>query len=187
MKKLLTAIMGAVMLFAATSAMALPYINGDISFLTTVTYLPAGTTDSNLATGLHFTAPAPGSISVVTAGNGDYSGLAFGTPVTFTDFTFSPFSPVTPLWTVAGGYSFDLTSINRTISQTSLVLDGLGILHMTGRADTWGTWTYSSDGGTLMVVSSNSAAVPEPGTMMLMGLGMFGLAIYGKRRMNKEA
>jgi hypothetical protein len=31
------------------------------------------------------------------------------------------------------------------------------------------------------------AAVPEPGTMMLLGMGMLGLAVYGKRRMNKEA
>jgi hypothetical protein len=29
--------------------------------------------------------------------------------------------------------------------------------------------------------------VPEPGTMMLFGIGMLGLAVYGKRRMNKEA
>ena len=29
--------------------------------------------------------------------------------------------------------------------------------------------------------------VPEPGTMMLLGFGMLGLAVYGKRRMNKEA
>lgn len=28
--------------------------------------------------------------------------------------------------------------------------------------------------------------VPEPGTMLLLGIGMLGLAIYGKRRMNKE-
>jgi hypothetical protein len=28
--------------------------------------------------------------------------------------------------------------------------------------------------------------VPEPGTMMLLGFGMLGLAIFGKRRMNKE-
>lgn len=31
------------------------------------------------------------------------------------------------------------------------------------------------------------ASVPEPGTMMLLGLGMLGMAVYGKRRMNKEA
>lgn len=29
--------------------------------------------------------------------------------------------------------------------------------------------------------------VPEPGTMMLLGFGMLGLAVYGKRRMNKNA
>jgi hypothetical protein len=31
------------------------------------------------------------------------------------------------------------------------------------------------------------APVPEPGTMLLFGLGMAGLVVYGKRRMNKEA
>ncbi|MFZ4859703.1 MAG: PEP-CTERM sorting domain-containing protein [Desulfuromonadaceae bacterium] len=31
------------------------------------------------------------------------------------------------------------------------------------------------------------APVPEPGTMMLLGLGMLGMAVYGKRRMNREA
>jgi hypothetical protein len=43
-----------------------------------------------------------------------------------------------------------------------------------------------SDGYTILV-SGDSAPVPEPGTMMLLGIGMLGMAVYGKRRMNKEA
>ena len=35
--------------------------------------------------------------------------------------------------------------------------------------------------------TNKTSPVPEPGTMMLLGLGMLGMAIYGKRRMNKEA
>ncbi|NVN89424.1 MAG: PEP-CTERM sorting domain-containing protein [Desulfuromonadales bacterium] len=36
-------------------------------------------------------------------------------------------------------------------------------------------------------ISGDVAPVPEPGTMALLGFGMFGLAIFGKRRMNKES
>jgi choice-of-anchor C domain-containing protein len=51
---------------------------------------------------------------------------------------------------------------------------------------------FSSDpkdawGAALDNVRVDTAPVPEPGTMMLLGLGMLGLAVFGKRRMNKEA
>jgi len=43
---------------------------------------------------------------------------------------------------------------------------------------------YYNDG---IAFTIETAPVPEPGTMLLLGFGMFGLAIFGKRRMNKES
>jgi hypothetical protein len=40
-------------------------------------------------------------------------------------------------------------------------------------------WLASTEPG-------GSTPVPEPGTLMLLGIGMFSLAVYGKRRMNRE-
>jgi hypothetical protein len=38
----------------------------------------------------------------------------------------------------------------------------------------------------ILEVNGDSTTVPEPGTMMLLGFGMLGLAIYGKRRANNK-
>lgn len=46
-----------------------------------------------------------------------------------------------------------------------------------------GTYTASQT----FAAYSPTTPVPEPGTMMLLGIGMLGMAVYGKRRMNKEA
>jgi len=47
-----------------------------------------------------------------------------------------------------------------------------------------------SDGFSSVLLLSGdltNTPVPEPGTMMLLGIGMLGMAVYGKRRMNKQA
>lgn len=41
-----------------------------------------------------------------------------------------------------------------------------------------------SGGEQMFIDGGKFAPVPEPGTMMLLGMGMLGLAVYGKRRMN---
>jgi len=44
----------------------------------------------------------------------------------------------------------------------------------------------SDDGFEEWAVQSPSAPVPEPGTLMLIALGMLGLAVFGKRKLNRE-
>jgi hypothetical protein len=39
----------------------------------------------------------------------------------------------------------------------------------------------------MLIQANDLTPVPEPGTMMLLGIGMLGMAVYGKRRMNKQA
>jgi PEP-CTERM motif len=43
------------------------------------------------------------------------------------------------------------------------------------------------DWNDMTIKANDIAPVPEPGTMVLLGAGLLGLAVFGKRRMNKEA
>lgn len=84
--------------------------------------------------------------------------------------------------------TLDFTSvgqINNSASSTELDLSSLAGPFRYVLIQDATTWTGSPDGFDVNAVGV--APVPEPGTMMLLGIGMLGMAVYGKRRMNKEA
>jgi len=107
-------------------------------------------------------------------------------------FSFSDGSEAARILTTGGVYSynFNLTSNDFTgslLGRFDLWADGrLGVFV----SSTFGDFYLDSS---VLTVSGNDgsapapAPVPEPGTMALLGFGLFGLAVYGKRRMNKEA
>lgn len=191
MRKKMMALLAGAMLMMATSAMA-TQISGNINFSGALNLVGGSSLSS--ATGIHFDNPA----LVIDGGTGIYAsipsypsaGLLGATTVTFQDFSYNPIltpSPVSPLWTLIYGtntYDFDLSSISGV---TATSITGTGFLSATGYEDTLGSWILTTQNGTGTLSFSATSAVPEPGTMMLFGIGMLGLAVYGKRRMNKES
>ncbi|HEU6449353.1 MAG TPA: hypothetical protein VFV23_13030 [Verrucomicrobiae bacterium] len=138
-----------------------------------------------------------GNVQVVDA-NGNYDGTG-GTPLdvahsgAFGPITLNPLqSTIIPLWTFQIGnvlYGFDATSVSVPFtSATVLVVEGSGIAHITGFADTAGTWNITANqaGGVTFSFSSSTAVDPDPVpdggmTVILLGAGLSALGLLKRK------
>ena len=185
MKNKLTMITGvaAALIGFSASVQAVPVnppINGAIDF-----------SDDFTANGTFPSSTALTSITDVTVSGtaGSYSVIPNGTAVSFanvtvaTPFTFSPSTAFTGFWTIAGGWSFDVTSTTTVLAgATTLILEGTGTAHGPGYCATPGTWnlTLNQNGGLLNF--SGGAAVPDGGaTVMLLGTALSAIGLLRKK------
>jgi hypothetical protein len=132
--------------------------------------------------------------AIVLLASDDFAanGVTPGTAVTFltTPLSFTPTLP-TDLWTIAS-FTFELTGLDVEVQTAdTLTVSGTGIVSSTtpGLDAVPGFWRMTTQapgldvaGETIFSFSSSSIAIPEPSSLLLMSLGVTGLAMASGRR-----
>jgi hypothetical protein len=179
----------AVLGLIATRQVAEAQISGTIDFTTAPNVTGGFVTQGGGTTTVTFNNPLH-----VDFATGDYSSTV-GQPVNFDSIAWTGtgtssmlISSNSPEWAFTIGattYSYDLLSLeSASFTQTAVVVTGHGTAHITGFANTVGTFSFQGTGHEFIVSTVVAAAAPEGGSaVVLLGLGLF--AVEGFRRSSR--
>jgi hypothetical protein len=111
------------------------------------------------------------------------SGQSVSMPLTW---IFTPSTPLSPLWTIAGpdNFAFHLASAIVELQTDVLLISGTGTLTGTGFDDTPATWFFSTQGAATddkFGWSSSTTAIPEFGTPALFSAALLGVCLLRRR------
>lgn len=177
-----------VILLGATAQAAL--IQGSISFaalyLQEPTITGIGATDLSNNSGFSWATSPNASI---TTASGNFLAYGSSSNVQFFTFSFSPLAGTAgtsgiKLWQLAGGQNFAMTSVSVFSRQVdAITLDGIGVFYFAGFDPTPGDFVFQANhSGSSYTFSSSANSIPEPGTLILLGSGLLGLALTGARK-----
>lgn len=119
--------------------------------------------------------------------SGSFISVPNGQSVTFPlTWIFTPSTPLSPLWTIAGpdNFAFHLSSATVELQTNILLISGTGTLTGTGYDDTPATWFFSTQGVATdgkFSWSSSTTAIPELGTPALLSATLLGVCFLRRR------
>lgn len=144
-------------------------------------FIPTGGTGLSDATGIEF----PGADFRVDGATEDFAaaGITQGDSGDIFDFQFAPFSPAPhTLWSI-GGFDFELQAVSVVFqNHMFLVLEGVGEVSGNGFDATYGAWNLTANSAFTLFNFSSGTVVPEPGSLLLVSIGVLGFAATRRRR-----
>lgn len=177
-----TRIFAASLLSTCLGLVALPasasFVLGDLTV--SGDFAPFGGVSLADATGIDFI----GDDLVVDAASDDFAsmGIAPGDTGIMFDFEFGAGAPGFDLWAL-GGFTFHSNAPRLVFQNTNfLIVQGTGTVTGNGYLETSGSWSLTANRAGSLFNFSSGTTVPEPATILLLGIGFAGFGVRAMRR-----